>query len=319
MQRGEPIQAVVRVIRNKLYRWVVFAGVSLTLTSLVVALTVTAISSGNPKATPQVARHPATPRSPEPVQDATLEVLTLNVAHGRSDGRNQMFQTTKRIRSNLDAVAKLLARVRPDVVALQEAEGPSFWSGRFNHVDYLASNAGFEFSAHGLHVDGAKIAYGTAILSSHTLTDTLSVTFEPTPPTFSKGFVVSAIEWPGRSSLQVDVATAHLDFSRRSVRRKQVEQMIEALKPRQRPLIVMDDFNCDWSRADSALRILVRRLNLVAHRPEANDLATYTPRETRLDWVLISREFQFETYKVLPDVVSDHQAVVARVRLKEAG
>ena len=203
------------------------------------------------------------------------------------------------------------------MAALQEADGPSCWSGRFSHVDYLASNASFEFSRHGLHVDGARLRYGAALRSSRSLSDPRSITFEPTPPTFSKGFVVSAIEWPGEPALRVDVVTVHLDYSRRSARRKQVNRMVAELKPRERPLIVMGDFNCDWKRANSALRILAKKLALEAHEPNAGALMTFPKQEARIDWILISSEFRFVRYEVRSEVVSDHRAVIAEIELKE--
>ena len=311
-----------RIFNRKLFKRFIFTCIALVIVSAIAALTVTSVSSGEPRSIPRIAQHSLHSSESDqtaPPREGVLKVLTLNVAHGRSDGRNQIFQKTKKIRSNLDTIAKLLVRVSPDVAALQEADGPSFWSGGFSHVEYLASNAGFKFSTHGLHVDGAKISYGTALLSSRLLKDTLSITFEPTPPTFSKGFLVSAIEWPGEPEMQVDVVTVHLDFSRRSARRKQVAQMIAELKPRKRRLIIMGDFNCDWKRANSALRILARKLDLVAHQPEATDLITFPKRKTRLDWILISREFRFEKYEVLSDVVSDHRAVVAEIGIKKKG
>lgn len=40
---------------------------------------------------------------------------------------------------------KVITRENPHVVALQEADGPSFWSGKFNHVDYLARTGGYSY------------------------------------------------------------------------------------------------------------------------------------------------------------------------------
>ncbi len=319
--RGVWIDMFMPIFKHRFFKRCGFTCVALAITCAATTLTVTAVSSGESRSTPRVAQH--SPRSAEsddtaPVRKGVLKVLTLNVAHGRSDGRNQALQRTKTIRSNLDDVAKLLARVRPDVAALQEADGPSIWSGGFSHVEYLASNAGFEFSSHGLHVDGAKISFGTALLSCRLLKDALSITFESSPPTFSKGFLVSAVAWPSEPETLVDVVTVHLDFSRRSVRREQVAQMASELKPRKRPLIILGDFNCDWKRENSALRVLARELNLVAHKPDANDLITFPKLRTRLDWILISGEFRFIKYEVLSDEpVSDHFAVVAEIELKE--
>ena len=75
----------------------------------------------------------------EPVQpvntaDSGLRVMTLNMAHGRGDSFHQLLQTTDTTMGNLDAIALMLNREQPDVIALQEADGPSFWSGNFNHI-----------------------------------------------------------------------------------------------------------------------------------------------------------------------------------------
>ena len=95
--------------------------------------------------------------------------------------------------------------------------------------------------------------------------------------------------------------------------------MITALTARKPPMIIMGDFNCDWKRENSALRILARKLDLVAHQPEATDLITFPGRKTGLGWITISREFRFEKYEVISDVVSDHRAVVAEIGIKKKG
>ena len=48
----------------------------------------------------------------------------------------------------------------------------------------------------------------------------------------------------------------------------------------------------------------------------ADDLATYPSSGRRLDWVLISEDLEFLRHEVLPQVVSDHQAVAAIIGLK---
>ena len=43
-------------------------------------------------------------------------------------------------------------------------------------------------------------------------------------------------------------------------------------------------------------------------------MQTYVSRERRFDWILISNELEFISYRVLPDIISDHFAVVAEVK-----
>ena len=245
---------------------------------------------------------------------ALLPVMTLNIAHGRRDGPNQALLKREIIESNLDGIAEVLLREKPDLVALQEADGPSLWSGRFDHVAYLAKEARFPHSFRGEHVKGWNTSYGTAILSRMPLGECSSMTFAPSPPTFSKGFVVATINWPGSTETRVTVVSVHLDFSRSSVRRRQIEEMITALAEKPRPLVVMGDFNCQWSGEEATLRLLVKRLGLAAYEPTAGNMETFPSHDTRLDWILISPELEFDSYKTLTDTLSDHRGVITRLK-----
>ena len=61
-------------------------------------------------------------RTPVVLEKDSLRVLTLNVAHGRKDGKNQMLLSGETIRSNLVELGQLLDKAEADVVALQEAD-----------------------------------------------------------------------------------------------------------------------------------------------------------------------------------------------------
>ena len=241
--------------------------------------------------------------------------MTLNLAHGRRDGFHQALQRRARIEANLAAVAVQIARVDPDLVALQEADGPSLWSGRFDHVRYLAEAAHLPYHLRGEHVKWLSLSYGTALLSRLPLSDAASTRFAPSPPTPSKGFVIGAVGWPGHPDLVVDVVSLHLDFARKRVREAQVGQLAEALAQRGRPAIVMGDFNCEWTARGSAVRKLAEARDLHAWEPEAPGLATFPSRGTRLDWVLASRDLEFAEYWTVPEPLADHRGVVAGLRL----
>lgn len=244
-----------------------------------------------------------------------LRVMTLNIAHGRKDGHHQFLRRTTTIRSNLDDIAAVLRQKSPDIVALQEADGPSAWSGSFDHVQYISGKAGIAYSIRGEHVKRKNTSYGTAILSEYPMNTSVSVTFPPSPPTFSKGFVISTIVVSGH--LPVDVVSVHLDFSRKTVRERQAQEIVDLLRNRKRPLIVMGDFNCEWTSREQTLRMLVDALKLKAYYPGAKNMATFPKSSKRLDWILVSPEFDFITYNNISDVISDHQGVIADVKLTE--
>lgn len=270
--------------------------------------------SGEPEVRPHVRRHSG---ASLPVVERTgrdsLKVMTLNIAHGKGSGPNQVLQKSKTIKVNLDEIATVLRRERPAIVAIQEADGPSVWSSKVNQVSYLAKKAGYAYSVHAEHVKGMKISYGTGLLSMPALREPLAVTFDASPPTFSKGFVVATVDWPGEPNIKVDVVSVHLDFLRESVRGRQVEDMIDRLSRCGRPLIIMGDFNCEWRSKESAVRTIAEKLNLKAYQPASPEMDTFPLLGRRMDWILISTELEFVTYKVLSDVISDHYAVVCEI------
>ncbi len=245
----------------------------------------------------------------------TLKVITLNLAHGRKDAWHQALLRRAVIQANLDEVVRILKEEQPDVVALQEADAPSLWSGRFHHVAYLSKKTGIPFYVLGQHVRRLKLAYGTALVSRQRLQEQSSHRFSPSPPTQRKGMVVGTIRWPGTRPLSLDVASVHLDFSRKSIRQRQAREVIQCLAGRRRPLVLMGDFNCGYSIKDPTLAILARELNLHPHEPEAADMVSFPRRNRRFDWIMVSADFRFRDYRTLPNVLSDHRAVVATLEL----
>jgi endonuclease/exonuclease/phosphatase family metal-dependent hydrolase len=244
-----------------------------------------------------------------------LTVMTMNIAHARRDGFHQLFQSTTTAIDNLNAIGALLRQQDPDIVALQEADGPSFWSGNFNHVAYLAENSAFAHHVRGEHVRAPQLSYGTALLSGTELRDPLAVTFEPGLSPLPKGFVVSAIQWPGAPHLQVDVVSLHLDPLNPSLRRKQAAELIDTLRARGLPVILMGDFNTEWQDEGSVLRMTAETLHLKTYQPHNARLQTFPALGKRLDWILISEHFEFLSHELLPAGLSDHRGVIARLKL----
>lgn len=248
----------------------------------------------------------------------SLRVVTLNIAHGRKDSVNQMLLNEETVRGNLLELARLLDRAEADAVALQEADAASAWSGNFDHVGFLLEHSIYACSVHGIHASNRLYSFGTALISPHAFHGSFTHSFAPSRPTTTKGFSLGALAWnPGgrlTEPLLVKIVSVHLDFSRRSVRRSQIDELVRVLGNIEGPLVLMGDFNTDWQSEDSSLRILAERLELKVYQPEADGLATYSGKDSRLDWILLSRELEFERHEVYPDIVSDHHAVAAIVR-----
>jgi endonuclease/exonuclease/phosphatase family metal-dependent hydrolase len=108
----------------------------------------------------------------------------------------------------------------------------------------------------------------------------------------------------------------HLDFSRQSVREKQINEMLAILSARMNPTIILGDFNSECLAEASGIKELVTKSRFVTYEAEGNNHNTY--KNKRLDWILISKDMEFVSYQVLPDTLSDHAMVVADIRFKQS-
>jgi len=241
--------------------------------------------------------------------------MTMNVGHGRGNGFHQLTQSSAAIAVNYDNIVTLLNLESPDVVALQEIDAPSFWSGNFNHVDYLAERGGFSFSVRASHVELPGLSYGTALLSKLALKNPVAVTFKPPLTTVPTGFIMSTVCFPGREDVEIEVVSVHLDFLSETIRKKQVDELLSLLRARKKPAIIMGDLNTEWSAQDSVVRHLTDTLGFKAYQPENTDLITFPLLGKRLDWILLSADLEIASYLVVGSGLSDHNAVMAVVAL----
>ena len=243
---------------------------------------------------------------------ATLRVLTLNLAHARGNHLVQRLVLRREAERQLDRVAVLLRQEAPQVVALQEADAKAFWSGRFNHVHFLAQRAGFASYTQMPHVERLGLAYGTALMADTDLREDRGSKFHPTPPSFTKGWVSAVLPWHAVPGGAVRLVSLHLDFARSRSRQSQLAQLALALRLERLPLVLMGDFNCELCQEPAMLN-LMQRLGLHAFEPEAGGPATFPATGKRLDWILISRDLRFVRHDVLSEAVSDHLPVAAEL------
>ena len=246
--------------------------------------------------------------------------MTLNAAHGRQTAAHQALLRRETMVRNLQDIASTMVGVQADVVALQEADGPSAWSGNFDHVAMLAELAGMDSHYRGNHnpfgVGKFDFASGTALLARHRLEGPSSHRFGAFGGD-TKGFVIASVRLPAMDDTPIDVVSVHLDFAVPALRRRQIHTMLDILEARQRPLVVMGDLNCCWNRDPRTMELLTRSLGLNAYRAFSHvpTFPSHRPRH-RLDWILVSPELEFRGYHTVPVRISDHLGVVADLELR---
>lgn len=213
-------------------------------------------------------------------------------------------------RRNLDTIARVIERENPDIVALQEAELGSRWSGDFDHIDHVARACGLSVLATTAFVNvPGRYEYGTAIIGSAEVIASGGAAFAA-HGRWRKGFTTASLRVRG---IALDVVSLHLDHASTSIRSRQADEIVQALRDRTAPLVVLGDFNDGW-HAQSPARRLSESLDLVADRPLARGPATFAFGR-RIDWILASRDFVIVAQHVLvDDRLSDHRAVLADIR-----
>jgi len=241
-----------------------------------------------------------------------IKVMTINLAHGRSNGKNQILQSKEVIEENVNKIGQLVARESAQVVVLQEADAPSWWSGRFSHVNRVGEIGGMTSAVQGRNIDGLGLQYGAAVVTQLTVTDARQVTFDMNIPTFSKGFVVVTCVWPDDPDFEFDIISLHLDFASDKVRSYQMSVIQDLIKQSERPVVVMGDFNTDITK--ELLPKFIDETGLSAWRVDDTSIVTFPFLGTRIDWIFVSPELEIIKQNVLDDVVSDHKVVAATLR-----
>jgi endonuclease/exonuclease/phosphatase family metal-dependent hydrolase len=244
-----------------------------------------------------------------------IRLMTINIAHARARGSFQLFQTDDEARSNLVSIAAVISREKPDIVAFQEIDRNSFWNGQFNHGKFIAEKAKYNNWFTGTHQSGIKLDYGTGLMSKFGLQNQTSIIFKQPFARTRKGFVLSTIDWPERTSVKVDLISLHLDPISHSERRSELNTLLETMDHRDNLRIIMGDFNMEYGEQRALLADLTTALDLHTWQPQGEDLVTFQRSGKRLDWILVSREFEFLHHEILGDVVSDHQPVLADITL----
>ena len=239
----------------------------------------------------------------------SIRVLSLNIGHGRGAQLHQILVGKKGVVKNIDRIAQEILLQKSDIVGLQEIDGPSIWSGAINHNQRISQESSLAYAFRGTHVRMPNLDYGTAILSRYPFTHTDSKTFTPAPPLPNKGFVWADISVQNQL---IRVVSLHLDFARASVRKKQLEEVSHVLEASSIPLIVMGDFNTEWSPMMDDFC----RTNKLKRHPSDQKRVTFPKTKKELDWILISDSLTFLTYQVLPYKISDHRAIIATIQFQ---
>jgi len=253
-----------------------------------------------------------------------LRLVTFNIAHGRGLTPIQGFTSARKLRLNLRKISALLGRLAPDVVALQEVDECSRWSGNFDHLDYLRVHGGFMHSVFGINNRRKglfNLSYGNALLSRHEITHAETVVFGRSS-VGEKGFLFAELDVSG---LCVPVVNLHLHFGSRAQRLRQIDRLLAWLRDQHRLRsrgwavgpIICGDFNTP-STGDDATASLLSHLadygDYVLHPLNGPTFPSPLPRRA-LDFVFLPMGCRLVSCEVVSAMLSDHRPVVVEFEI----
>lgn len=256
-----------------------------------------------------------------------IRLLTFNIAHARGPALHQGLGRVDRYRRNLARIAALIQRLEADIVALQEIDVDSSWSGRFDHVAFLREHTGLAHSAFGgtnhRRAGGLRIWYGNAVLSRFPIAHHESGVFEHALVA-KKGFLFVELDLPqGRLPL----INVHLHHSSRPKRLAQIGRVLSHVEHHHarrsahwvaRP-VFCGDFNAPAHTPD-ATAVLLGRLEEAENYtllPKGRHTATFPAAwpQRALDHILLPAACREPEAMVVRSFLSDHRPVLAQCRL----
>ena len=229
----------------------------------------------------------------KPAATRNLRVLAYNVKHGRgNDGK-----------VDLERTARVIRRLNPDVVALQEIDNKATRSGKVDEAKRLGELTGLKHHAFGRFMDFQGGEYGMAIISRYPLSDVTDLRLpEGAEPRTSLIAVVQAPQ-PFR------LANVHF-YATEQERLAQARTLLEFLDKRHDlPCIIAGDFN---SNPDSPVLELFSDWHIPDKGDDHFTFSSDNPR-IEIDFILHRPDTAFvvrEIDVIDEPIASDHRPLI---------
>jgi endonuclease/exonuclease/phosphatase family metal-dependent hydrolase len=216
---------------------------------------------------------------------------------------------------DLEAIAGVINKENPDLVAIQEVDVHTGRSGRqVSEAEELASKTGLKaYFAKSIDYDGGD--YGVLILSRYPMAN--EHTYRLPTASGTKGeprvLATAEIKLPGRSIL---FACTHLDAQRQdSSRYLQINALTDILKKEKLPVVIGGDFNAEPN--SRVIQVLDQFLTRTCVEHCGFTIPSDQPTKT-IDFIAYtSKAFQVQDHQAIQEAyASDHLPVMATLHLQ---
>lgn len=237
-----------------------------------------------------------------------LKILTYNIHHANPPSKPNVI--------DIAAIANVIIKQQPDIVALQEIDVHTNRSGKtINEAEDIARLAGMKYYfAKAIDYDGGE--YGVAILSKFPMEKTSK---NPLPTAEGTGgehrtLATAIINLPGNK--KIVFACTHLDAQKNDTNRLlQIQKIADILEGEKLSVIIAGDFNSTPSK--SVINILDKYFTRTCNDC-AFTIPVINPTKT-IDFIAYkpSDKFIVTEHKVIDEkYASDHLPVLAVLKLK---
>jgi endonuclease/exonuclease/phosphatase family metal-dependent hydrolase len=250
---------------------------------------------------PSAASAPANPLD----NKKTLRVMTFNIHVG--------VGLDKKL--DLQRIADVIIRERPDLVGLQEVDRGVRRTEGIDEIAELAKITRMDY-AFGHNLDYQEGQYGVAILSKFLIQKIDHQKYENRREAERRGMLRVEVDIGGRS---IDFATTHLDYQREDARLFETEQLLRFLSAVRNPLIVVGDFNDE--PIGSAYKLVLTKFAdaWMASRAKGNGFSYPADQPAkRIDYIFFRSSDGVRAKKswVVKTPASDHLPVVAELEIR---
>lgn len=245
----------------------------------------------------------------------TVKVMAYNIHHANPPSVPNLI--------DINAIAAVINRERPDIVALQEVDVRTRRSGTtLDQAQTLASRTGMHvFFSKSIDYQGGE--YGNAILSRYPIVHRVrhDLPIAPGAPSNTEARSVAVIAVAAEGGGRVYFASTHLEVSDMETRNLQVDRLREINTALNTAFIIGGDFNAQMG-SETINRFTAGNMFRVACIGGCPHTIPATNPNRAIDFVFLNQQAQSNFTVTHYDTVaetyaSDHRPVVATMRYEE--
>ncbi len=216
---------------------------------------------------------------------------------------------------DLQRIADVIIRERPDLVGLQEVDRGVRRTEGIDEIAELARMTRMDY-AFGHNLDYQEGQYGVAILSKFLIQKIDHRKYENRREAERRGMLRVEVDIGGRT---INFATTHLDYQRDDGRLFETEQLLRFLADLKNPLIVVGDFNDEPT--GSAYKLMLTKFEeaWIGSRAKGDGFSYPADKPSkRIDYIFFRTTGGVSAKKswVVKTLASDHVPVMAELEVR---